>query len=114
MPYVRVDANVPIDGTTAEKLLAALSAATARVTGKPERVVQVAVAGGSRMLMAGSEEPTAHVVVKGIGFPEDQAKGVSGAVCDILAEILAIPGNRVYIAFETYKGSMWGVDGGTY
>ena len=114
MPYLKLETNVIIKDDVAGELLKDLSAAVARVTGKPESVTQVGVDGGQRMLMARTEEPTAHVEVKGIGFPEENAKAMSEAICAVLKNRLDIKGNRVYIAFVSYKGSMWGMDGGTF
>lgn len=114
MPYLKLETNVEIPDDKVPALMKRLSDAVVAVTGKPERVVQVAVAGGGRMLFAGSEEANAHVEVKGISFPEESAKGMSEAVCAVLRDCLGIPGSRVYIAFVSYKGSMWGVDGRTF
>lgn len=114
MPYLKLDTNVPVDAPLAEELLRELSEAVSRVTEKPESVVQVAVDGGKAMLMAKTTEPTAHVEIKGIGFPEGKARAMSEAVCSVLGKRLDIKGNRIYIAFVSYKGSMWGVDGGTF
>lgn len=114
MPYLKLETNVSIPDDKAAALLKSLSDAVVSVTGKPERVVQVAMVGGSRMLFAGSEEPNAHVEVKGISFPEESAKGMSEAICVVLQDSLNIPGERVYLAFVSYKGSMWGVNSRTY
>lgn len=114
MPYLKLSTNVSIAEAKAGELLKQLSFAVADVTGKPESVVQVAVAGGLRMYMDGSEEPTAHVEVKGINFTEDRARPMSEAVCKVLAAHLGIAGPRVYIAFDSYQGAMWGVNGRTF
>lgn len=114
MPYLKLETNVAVPEAKAGALLKELSATVARVTGKPESVVQVVVSGGIPMLMAGSGEPAAHVEVKAIGFPEENARPMSEAVCGLLERELGIPGKRVFLAFVSYKGSMWGVDGRTY
>ena len=114
MPYLKLETNVPIPDAKAGELLKHLSATVARVTGKPESSVQVGMIGGQRMFMAGSEEPTAHVEVKGIGFPEERARDMSESICALLSGTLGIKGNRVYLAFVSYKGSMWGMNGGTF
>lgn len=114
MPYLKLETNAPLGNPQAGELAKVLSAALAQVTGKPESVCQVGVAGGTTMLMGGTNEPTAYVDVKGIGFSEEKAAPMSKAVCAILSDMLGIKGGRIYISFSSYKGSMWGVNGGTF
>ena len=114
MPYIKVETNVDITKEQALDTLNQLSAAVAAVTGKPEIYIQAGLQGGIAMLMAGEPGPTAHVEVKGIGFPETQARPMSEKVTDILTEAFGIPGKRVHITFDAYEGSMWGVDGSTF
>lgn len=114
MPYISMQTNVQMTGDQEGEVLAKLSAAIAKTTGKPESVVQAAVQSGLRMMMAGKEAPTAYVSVKGIGFPQSYAAETSAAVCRVLAEVAGIEGKRVYIAFDAYEGGMWGVDSRTF
>ena len=114
MPYLKLETNVAVADETVDKLLMELSAAVAEVTGKPESVVQVDVEGGRRMCMAGTEEPTAFVTVKGIGYAEEKARPMSEKVCGIVTARTGIAGKRIYLAFDAYKGAMWGVDGRTF
>lgn len=114
MPYIKVETNVEIAGGKAGNVLAKLSEAVAKVTGKPEQYVQVGLVGDVAMLMAGTDAPTAHVAVRGIGFAESQAEPMSGAVSGVLAAALGIPAKRVYLTFDSYSGTMWGVGGSTF
>lgn len=114
MPYLRLETNVAIPGDKADALLRQLSAAVTKATGKPESSIQASLAGGVPMFMAGSAEPTAHVEVKGIGFPEEHARLMSEIVCALLERELGVPGRRTYLTCAAFKGSMWGADGRTY
>lgn len=112
MPYVRLQTNAQLGDANA--LLKELSAAVAKVTGKPETFVQVAAQGEIPMCMAGNGSPTAHVEVKALGFPKDKAKPISAALCKILEDRLKIDGSRVFIVFSSHEGAMWGTDSGTF
>lgn len=114
MPYLKLETNVAISDAKAGALLKELAAAVSRVTGKPESVVQAGIVPGMAMVMAGSDDPTAHVRVKGIGLGEDKVGPLCEAVCSLLSDSLGVPGKRVFITFDSYKGSMWGVDGRTF
>lgn len=114
MPYIKVDTNVAVPEAKASTLAARLSAAVSKASGTPEQYVQAAVVGGVAMVMAGSADPNAHVSYKAIGLPEEKAKPLSAAIAGVLAEELGIPAARVYVSFDAYKGTMWGVGGGTF
>ena len=114
MPYLAFNTNVEIPDAKAESLLKALSAGLAKGTGKPESVVQVELSGGGRMLMNKTAEPTAYMDVKAIGLPESAARDTSALLTEIAVRELGVPANRVYIAFASYQGAMWGVNGTTF
>ncbi len=112
MPYLRLQTNVTLEDPT--QLLKDLSAVVSKVTGKPETYIQVTAQGGIPMLMAGNTTPTAHIEVKGIGFPTDKAKPMSSALCTLLRNTLNIDGARVFIVFNSHDGAMWGTNSGTF
>ena len=114
MPYMKLETNVDISEAKAETLLKELSAAMAEATGKPESVVQVGLAGGVSMIMAGTTEPAVHMEAEGFGFRGEHARAMWEQACAIVVRELGVPGRRIYLAFTAFKGAMWGVDGRTY
>ena len=114
MPYLSLNTNVAVSDEEADSLLQALSAAAAEGSGKPERSVQVEVAGGKKMLMAGTTQPTAFLDVRAIGLPEAVAKKLTILLTNVVERKLGVPATRVYISFASYPGSMWGVGGATF
>ncbi|MCD8352623.1 MAG: hypothetical protein LUC93_18630 [Planctomycetaceae bacterium] len=114
MPYLKVDTTATPGPEQMAATLKRLSVALAETTGKPEKVCQAALQGGVGMIFAGVDGPSAHVEVKGINFDETKAGDIAKAVCAVLEEDLGIPGKRVYLAFTSFRGAMWGVDGKTY
>lgn len=114
MPYLKLETNVSATEAEADALMRELSSVVSSVTGKPENVVQVVVVCGARMMKAGTVDPTAHIDFKAIAFDEAKAPALSKELCMTLEKRLGIRGDRVFIAFSSYKGSMWGVDGRTF
>jgi hypothetical protein len=114
MPFLSIAASVEILPESRDLLLREASKAVAAGTGKPERYVLVKIEGGQPLLFAGSEEPSAFLEVKSIGFPGSGVKELTRSLCDLVTGRLGVPGNRIYIVFEDIKGAMWGHDGETF
>ncbi len=114
MPFLSLTTNVDIAAVNAESLLRDLSAAIAKSTGKPESVVQIQVAGGVKMLMAGSLDPTVNIDVKSISLQAAAAKTLSAQLTAVAVNALGVRADRVHISFASYAASMWGFNGGTF
>ncbi len=114
MPYLAFNTNVKLSDEQTERLLKALSAATAAGTGKPESIVQVQVTGSQNMYMASSCDPTCYIDFKAISLPEAIVKDLSASLCSVAERELGIAQKRVYISFSSFPGSMWGCNGCTF
>ena len=108
MPYLKIQCNLALDEPTGHKLLAQASAAVAARLGKPERYVMVALEPQRSMMFAGNCDPLAFLELKSIALPETQTSALSGVLCDLMTELLAIPQDRIFIVFSNVPRSMWG------
>ena len=111
MPVVKLETNTRIPEEKAGKLRQGLLAAVAGATGVPTADFRVELAGDRKMRMADSDEPIAHVEIKDLDLPKDQAPKLTQAVCPVLDGMLGIRDNRVYIAVISTRSSMWRVNG---
>ena len=114
MPYLLIQTNVELPGAKAEALLKAASRLLAEQLGKPEDYVMAGIAPVSRMIFAGTGEPTAFLSLKSIGLPEGKLKPLSASLCNLLSEHMQISSDRVYIEFVNASAKYWGYDGGTF
>ncbi len=114
MPYVKIETNLAVTPEQASAVLSGITSSVAAATGKPERAMQVAVQGNVPMMMAGSEEPNAYVAFRAINFAENMAGDVTKAVCAVLKDVLALDGTRIYVSFDSYPKTCWGIDSRTF
>ncbi len=114
MPYLAVATSADIPPQTAASFLKAASKAVATGTGKPEQYVMVKLARAEPMLFAGTEEPAAFLELKSIGFPAHGVQALAASLCELVAQHLAVPADRVYVVFTDVKAAMWGHDGRTF
>ncbi|WP_207259868.1 phenylpyruvate tautomerase MIF-related protein [Desulfovibrio sp. Huiquan2017] len=112
MPFIKVETNVRVPDETA--CLKRLSALAAELLGKPESYVLAELEPGKRLSFGGTADPAAFVTLDSIGLPEDRTPELSAGLCDFLNRELAIPGNRVYIAFGNIERHLFGWDGRTF
>ena len=112
MPYIKI--QTPVNAKDPEGLCKKVSALTAKLLGKPESYVQVAVSKPEAMTFGGTAEPAAFLEVKSIGLPEGSTRVISEKLCALLEEELSIHQNRIYIEFANAQGHMWGWDGKTF
>jgi phenylpyruvate tautomerase len=115
MPFIRVQTSQAIDEKKRASLLKSLSAAAARLLGKPESYVMVAVEPSVPMLFAGGADPSALVEVRSIGNIDARAaKAISAGLSEILAKEAGVPAERTFLNFFPFAGAMWGHGGDTY
>ncbi|XP_007957331.1 D-dopachrome decarboxylase [Orycteropus afer afer] len=100
MPFVELDTNLPADRVPAG-LEKRLSAATASILGKPEERVNVTVRPGLAMVMNGSAEPCAQLLVSSIGVvgTAEENRGHSAGFFEVLTKELALDQDRIIIRF---------------
>ncbi len=114
MPLLKMHTSVPVPEEKKEPLVKALSQITAETIGKPESYVMVVLSHGT-MSMGGEIGPAAFADVRSIGGLSGSVnKQISQKVCALLADTLGIPGNRVYLSFNSSAASDWGWDGSTF
>ena len=115
MPMRKVLCSGSVDKSCKERLALSLSKGIAKIMGKPEAYVQAIVEDGATISFGGSLEPSAFVVLRGIGgFSPDVNKSLSKMIASELQTQVSLDPARVYVNFENFKGSDWGWNGGTF
>jgi phenylpyruvate tautomerase len=114
MPYLKIQTNTGVDEAARTALMAKASQLVSEQLDKPERYVMVAFQACATMLFAGSDAPLAYLELKSIGLPAASTAGLSAALCDLMAQELDIPRERVYIEFADAQRNMWGWNGATF
>jgi len=91
-----------------------LSSIVADTIGKPEQYVMV-VAGQAHVLMSGEKGDAAYVEVKSIGgLNRDVNHALTMKICDLLNDHPGIPGDRIYVTFQSVERDHWGWNGSTF
>ena len=111
MPLISIESNQALSD---KAQLATISQAVASMLSKPESYVMVKYTHNEMMLFAGNDAPLAHVKLKSLGLPEDQTANYSNKIATLLAEILNISAERIYIEFANPARHMWGWNGATF
>jgi phenylpyruvate tautomerase len=114
MPYLQIQTNVDIKPSLQTTLLENASKTVATALGKPESYVMVALEANTPMLFAGTDQPTAFLMLKSLHLPTESTPALSETLCSFIEETLNIPKNRVYIEFTNGQPALWGWDGGTF
>lgn len=111
MPYLNIVTNQEVKDEAL--LLKAASQTVAKVSGKPESYVMVAVEQKANMLFGGSDAPTAILDYRALGLPGDR-QAFSDALCTLINEQLGIDGGRVYISMTDSERQNWGWNHSTF
>ena len=106
--------NIKCTKEISDDLLGEFSRAVATIIGKPETYVMV-VAERAAIMMSGEKGDAAYVEIRSLG-------GLSGSVnreltqrvCKLLQDLLLIPGERVYVTFQSIERDHWGWNGSTF
>ncbi|XP_037014664.2 D-dopachrome decarboxylase [Artibeus jamaicensis] len=100
MPSVELDTNLPA-GRVPAGLEKRLCAAAAAILGKPENRVNVTVRPGLAMVVEGSAEPCAQLVVSSIGVvgTAEENRGHSSRFFEFLTKELSLGQDRIVIRF---------------
>ena len=115
MPMVHIHLSNPVEKEKQAKLMSALSGAVAEILGKPEAYVMIMLDPETAMLMAAKSGPAAFVEVRSVGtVSADQAKKLSKAISEIIAQEIGVESSRIYSNFLSIPGSMWGFNGNTF
>lgn len=111
MPYLNIVTNQTITDEAA--LLKAASNTVAKVSGKPESYVMIAVEHKANMSFGGSTEPTAILDYRSLGLPSDR-KAFSDALCTMIEQHIGVSGSRTYISMTDSERQNWGWDHSTF
>jgi len=111
MPYLNIVTNQEVKDEAS--LLKAASQTVAKVSGKPESYVMVAVEQKANMLFGGSDSPTAILDYRSLGLPGDR-RAFSDTLCTLINEQLGIDGDRIYISMTDSERQNWGWNHSTF
>jgi phenylpyruvate tautomerase PptA (4-oxalocrotonate tautomerase family) len=114
MPTLRFLTNARVPADDRAGLLALASRTVADLLGKPESYVMVILEDARDMVFAGTPEPAAFLELISLGLPEGRTAHYSRALCDLMADNLGIPADRVYIEFASPARQMFGWNGDTF
>ena len=114
MPFLNIQTNVKPDAARKTEILQQASAETARLLGKPESAMCVALQAGTDMSFAGSDAPCAMVTLGSLGLEASQIPPVAKGLTETLANALGVDGQRLYLAFESPPRTHWAKDGTPY
>ncbi len=114
MPYLKTETNKQMDQAAVQDLLKRTSAFIAKLLGKPEKWIMVAVYQGVPMMFDGNSEPAAYLELKSISLTQDSCASLSKSLCEFLNAELGVSPERVYIEFWNINGKMFGWNGGTF
>lgn len=112
MPFIKVETNIRVKDVPA--VTKQLSELAADLMGKPEIYVLAVLEPEKSLLFGGTDDPAAYVTLDSIRLPEERTPDFSKAICAFLETELAIPPNRVYIAFGDITPHRFGWDGRTF
>jgi len=112
MPYIDVKVTAPLDDPSKMKLKEGLGTIITRIPGKTEAVTMIGLLGGYDLYLNGQPlKEGAYVEVKTFKeTPREYKEAVNAGIFELLAEILSIPPDHVYITY--YGQNEWGCNGG--
>ncbi|XP_003477795.1 D-dopachrome decarboxylase [Cavia porcellus] len=100
MPFIELETNLPASRLP-DGLEKRLCGAAATILSKPENSVIVIVRSGTTMLLGGSTEPCAQLVISSIGVvgTAEENRGHSAGFFEVLTKELALGQDRIVIRF---------------
>ncbi|XP_021509431.1 D-dopachrome decarboxylase [Meriones unguiculatus] len=100
MPFIELETNLPASRIPAG-LEKRLCAAAADILDKPEDRVSVTIRPGMTLMIQGSTEPCAHLLVSSIGVvgTAEQNRGHSSRFFELLTKELSLDQDRIIIRF---------------
>ena len=114
MPLLRLQTNLELDQEKKTALSAALSRKVGEWLDKPEDYVQVTLESNVCMRFGGTEDPSAFVEIRSLGFYGFNQAEISHALCEYLQAECSISQERVFINFFDMERENWGWNGKTF
>lgn len=110
MPMINLKSSVEIPAD----LLQDISGMIAECIGKPEKYVMV-VSDTADLVMSGSAGDAVYAEVKSIGGLKRQVNHeITMKLGVLLNDHLGIPGDRIYVTFQSMERDHWGWNGTTF
>jgi phenylpyruvate tautomerase PptA (4-oxalocrotonate tautomerase family) len=115
MPFVDAKITVPVSERERETIKSGLGSAVS-VFGKGESWLMVGIDDEYSLWLGGNKlEKGAFVSVSLIGETPDEACGeFTARLCELLSDVLGIPGNSVYVTYHPMMRTRWGWNGSTF
>ena len=113
MPFVNIQTNV-LQKDISDDFIKSISAAVAKLTGKPEDYVAVKVSGDERLFFGGTNAPAAIIDFASIGLKLNETRKISAELMTLIEESLKISSQRIYIRFFDPPGNMFGWNKSTF
>ncbi len=113
MPFINIKTNTPASGEKQETIKTALGRAITVIPGKSESWLMVGIEADCSLWFKGSDQPAAMVDVSVYGSADPSAfNKLTGEICGILKEQLAIEPSRVYVKYSATAD--WGWNGSNF
>lgn len=110
MPMINLKSSIVIP----QDLLNEISSMVAETVGKPEQYVMV-VSSLAAMMMSGEAGNAVYAEVKSLGGLSRQVNHeLTMKLCVLLNDHLGIPGDRIYVTFESLERDHWGWNGSIF
>ena len=113
MPFINTKTTVSLSTSKKESLTKEITGITRECLGKGENWVMTGYEDNASLSFQGSTSDAAYVEVKTFGTPSAAGLGqMTARLCTLLSAELAIPADRIYIAY--YPTNAWGWNGGNF
>ena len=114
MPLIRIETQPGLSKDLAKRIEEAAAEIVSAETGKPVKYIMVTFAQGL-MFMSGEHGEATLVQVSSIGGLNREVNGrIAEGLTDLLADLLDISPERVYITFTDVPGENWAWNGRTF
>ncbi|MDF7801872.1 phenylpyruvate tautomerase MIF-related protein [Pontiellaceae bacterium B1224] len=108
MIHLKSSRTIPAD------LLKEISAMLAETIGKPEKYVMV-VAETAELMMSGTPGQAVYADVKSLGGLSPVVNHeITMKLCILFNDHLGIPGDRIFVTFQSLERDHWGWNGSTF
>jgi len=108
MPLIQIRTNVSLSKEATNELLKEATTIAARELGKPESIIMATASTGAAMMFGGTDAPTALFEIEGIELSAEPTGALCTALCDIAAEHLSTPPDRVFVKLTNVPRGLWG------
>lgn len=113
MPFIKIKTNTAAAAAQKEQIKTQLGAAIPAIPGKSERWLMVGIEDSYPLWFQGSDAPAAIAEVSIYGKASETAlNDLTGRITSILADVLAVSPDRVYVSYLCTP--YWGWNGANF